>query len=523
MKRMIILINLVLLTLTYSIAQVPNSIAELEYYFDQHVAYGQGEKLTPNDSGKYTLPLSELEPGSHTLYLRAKSNTGAWSVTSKKVFYLAHPANYAISGIEYFIDEFKSPGKGSFIPVNNSDSYVIPISGLGEGLHILYMRLRTVENEWGKLSKKVFYVRENSKTGIDRLEYFYTGAEEFVSSTFSYKVVSNSDAINLNTDVSELSANQEYTIHVTPIDSAGKRGYTESCRFVLIENVAPLANQTNITLDMYAGDSVALLMDTLFNDINLTNGDKLSYEIKPDGSENLMTFTTWKTDSLLWFKPGLVQSGTYNAWLKATDLFGESDSVWFTLSVGQLNHAPHALQSHIYVDVNEGEEVFFNMDTLFNDIDIPVGDSLIYEMVKDVDDIPQFLSWASVHQLSVKPLDGDAGAYTFWLKATDKAGVSDSLQVSLTVDEVTGIGPHNFSQNVKIFPNPSQCCFTISLDVQQPVAYTLHVFNVTGTKILSRDVAQNGYQLDLTELPKGIYGLTILYANKVITKQLILE
>jgi hypothetical protein len=68
-----------------------------------------------------------------------------------------------------------------------------------------------------------------------------------------------------------------------------------------------------------------------------------------------------------------------------------------------------------------------------------------------------------------------------------------------------------------------ECCFTISLDVQQPVSYSLHVFNATGTKILTKDVRKNDFMLDLSGFPNGIYSISIIYENKVITKQIILE
>jgi hypothetical protein len=61
------------------------------------------------------------------------------------------------------------------------------------------------------------------------------------------------------------------------------------------------------------------------------------------------------------------------------------------------------------------------------------------------------------------------------------------------------------------------------LDVQQPVSYSLHVFNATGTKILTKDVRKNDFMLDLSGFPNGIYSISFIYENKVITKQIILE
>jgi hypothetical protein len=118
--------------------------------------------------------------------------------------------------------------------------------------------------------------------------------------------------------------------------------------------------------------------------------------------------------------------------------------------------------------------------------------------------------------------------YGFYSISKDYAGnieIQKSMAEATTiVDVVTSTNRKELERNiVNIYPNPSECCFTISLDVQQPVSYSLHVFNATGTKILTKDVRKNDFMLDLSGFPNGIYSISFIYENKVITKQIILE
>jgi hypothetical protein len=137
-------------------------INQLEYFFDADPGIGKGIKISINpaaDSSEKTavIPVSSLTSGFHTLYIRAKNNTG-YGQTEARTFFI-FPASILNSGpvakMEYFIDT--DPGFGQGTPISaftSGDSVevsrVITLpSNIAIGAHKLYVRSQTSDKRWG--------------------------------------------------------------------------------------------------------------------------------------------------------------------------------------------------------------------------------------------------------------------------------------------------------------------------------------------------------------------------------------
>ena len=141
------------------------NINALEYFFDTDPGAGLGTSIpvtagTSVTVSNFSIPLTGLANGIHRLYLRARSTDGIWSFDNyqplfivKSVAFPGNPGSANITAVEYFFDV--DPGIGSATPItvsspgtNVTASKAIGLSGLGIGLHRLYVRARDAGGRW---------------------------------------------------------------------------------------------------------------------------------------------------------------------------------------------------------------------------------------------------------------------------------------------------------------------------------------------------------------------------------------
>ena len=79
-----------------------------------------------------------------------------------------------------------------------------------------------------------------------------------------------------------------------------------------------------------------------------------------------------------------------------------------------------------------------------------------------------------------------------------------------------------FSQNLLVYPNPSNGRVTLSIDKNFNQAI-VEVFNLHGKKVFNKLLYENYSSLDLQELPKGIYYLSVQIDNKYLNTKLIID
>ncbi len=94
---------------------------------------------------------------------------------------------------------------------------------------------------------------------------------------------------------------------------------------------------------------------------------------------------------------------------------------------------------------------------------------------------------------------------------------------AIKILKTTGIEDFGVSQiNVSVFPNPSTAVFNIRLsEISQDAKW--EVVSVQGAKILTGEIQQNLFTIDLSTQPKGIYYLKIEQEGLQVVRKLVLQ
>lgn len=146
------------------------NITRIEYFFDTDPGFGAGTEipvLTPSpdvNNINHTLSLGSIPDGFHKLFIRAKDENGRWSHAKDKAI-LKQTVNFStvpITYAEYFFDT--DPGRGSGTPIVLPNPSIlidtltlgIDISGLQDGFHQLFVRVKDKNKRWSHSPKRTF-------------------------------------------------------------------------------------------------------------------------------------------------------------------------------------------------------------------------------------------------------------------------------------------------------------------------------------------------------------------------------
>lgn len=116
------------------------------------------------------------------------------------------------------------------------------------------------------------------------------------------------------------------------------------------------------------------------------------------------------------------------------------------------------------------------------------------------------------------------GEYTIEVVDTDGCGpvTSDALTVSYTV----GLDNVNFTDNIKVYPNPTSSKITVEINNIQTDGYTISIFDVTGMQVYSEKIKKEGLikkEIDLSGYAKGIYSIQIIIQDRIMSQKIILQ
>ncbi len=214
-------------------------VARLEYFIDIDPGAGRGLPLAvsadTNTTATHTLPLSGVSAGYHIVYLRVQDAQGRWSQTMPHPFYTLSGKATAAAASEYFIDTDPGYGSATPLPLPGADSsvtFVVPLSGVSTGFHILYVRSTDDAGSWSITQQHFFLVREGSSpVNIVSLEYFFTGNSQ-TSRTLIYTVPNPAPIVDLNftADLSQLEGDREYDMHAIAVAGNGMKSDTVTKR-----------------------------------------------------------------------------------------------------------------------------------------------------------------------------------------------------------------------------------------------------------------------------------------------------
>ncbi|HEY5690159.1 MAG TPA: gliding motility-associated C-terminal domain-containing protein, partial [Cyclobacteriaceae bacterium] len=151
---------------------IQNNIVSMEYFIDGDPGRGSGISIpiTPSVSLDIleNIPTTSLSAGFHLVTVRAQDENGNWSLSESKPFFV-NLSSVAIQNdivaMEYYFDT--DPGHGNGIPIVVTPSVAInmleniPTGSLSNGTHNVFVRAKDVNNEWGLVESKTFFVDDS--------------------------------------------------------------------------------------------------------------------------------------------------------------------------------------------------------------------------------------------------------------------------------------------------------------------------------------------------------------------------
>ena len=149
------------------------TITSAEYFFNEDPGVGNGTALVVNsNSGELTqnfsISTSGLSEGFHSFYIRTLNDfeDGVWGLYSRELLYIKsfNFVGSEVTEAEYFIDSDPGIGNGTSIefddPSLSIQSFVYSTSGSGlsQGVHVFYVRVRNANGVWSLYDSALFTI-----------------------------------------------------------------------------------------------------------------------------------------------------------------------------------------------------------------------------------------------------------------------------------------------------------------------------------------------------------------------------
>jgi len=243
----------------------------------------------------------------------------------------------------------------------------------------------------------------------------------------------------------------------------------------------PISAQVNIELAIHQAEQF---------DINLGNDTSLcaNETLLLDASDNSLTYL-WNTDETTQ-SISINSSGTYFVYALDNNYCSDSDT--------------------ISVIFNQLPEIILCDDT-----------TLCNGEILTIDAGTGFISYEWNNGTTEQTMDVDsAGQYYVIVENESGCYNTDTVHVSYTV--CTGINDL-FITRIKIIPNPNDGKFKIDFGQSMQYSLTLSVYNNFGSLVFKDDFSNHPIELNLEDLPKGVYYINFLSKDIMITKKIIIE
>src|SRR5690606_30612458 len=174
-----IFIYIALLFCLQSYAQ--HNIVAAEYFLGNDPGVGQGTPIEITAGAtietSIEIPVDDLPPGIHKMYIRVKNSNNKWSHYVKKNISVIDDSTYNLEAAEYFFDEDPGLGNGTSIPLTEASTIdtelEIPVTDLEPGPHQLYIRVKNSNDMWSHYLKKPIMVMMINDHEIVEAEYFF--------------------------------------------------------------------------------------------------------------------------------------------------------------------------------------------------------------------------------------------------------------------------------------------------------------------------------------------------------------
>jgi len=227
------------------------------------------------------------------------------------------------------------------------------------------------------------------------------------------------------------------SIIVTATDLAGA---TASETFDLtISNVNDAPVVTVAIADQTTDEDAAFSLDVSGNFADVDLGDALTYTATLANGDPLPAWLSFNAATGTFSgTPANDDVGSLSILVTATDLAGASASDTFDLTVENVNDAPVVIVAIADASIDEDAAFSYDAAANFADDDSIHGDVLSYSAtLANGDPLPSWLSIDPITgEMSGTPTNGDVGAISIIVTATDLAGATASDTFDLTIDNV---------------------------------------------------------------------------------------
>lgn len=224
------------------------NIIEAEYFIDTDPGFGSATPVSVSAGTtidiNFNAATSALPSGGHVLYMRTKDENGVWGFTEARPFYINQPGQVStpppadIDKMEYFLDTDPGHGAATNYPVSSGASFdvnaVFSTSSLPEGFHIVGVRTRNTDGNWGFVEYRPVYVRSSSSVGpptvydVTEMEYYFD-TDPGPGSATPWPAFAQGQSIDLNELISESGALSSglHTLVIRAKNENGEWGFYE--------------------------------------------------------------------------------------------------------------------------------------------------------------------------------------------------------------------------------------------------------------------------------------------------------
>jgi hypothetical protein len=229
-------------------------IVAFEYFFNTDNGVGTYVEIpvASSDSVTFTYPISVtgLTPGFHNLFIRFKDSLNVWSLYEGRVIYVqpivTQTEEARLVAGEYFFDTDPGHGNGtaltSFSPADSIDFMrQIDVTGLSEGFHSLFVRIKDSLNIWSLYEGRIFYIQptivQQEPSRIVAAEYFFE-SDPGVGNGTPMSSFSPADSIQLLQQISTVGLATGYNnLFIRVKDSLGIWSLYEGRQFFICPDV----------------------------------------------------------------------------------------------------------------------------------------------------------------------------------------------------------------------------------------------------------------------------------------------
>jgi hypothetical protein len=494
---------------TYTLNKIINT---LEYFIDLDPGFGNGTPVIITASGSiehdFTVPLTGISEGIHTLYVRAKDNNNRWSNIHSQVFLKTAGVGgiLRIEKLEYFIDEDPGFGIGTDVPLSNianlkqpEVNFVVNLDNTRDGVHILYIRAKDSGGKWSMLFSRPFVRLQGigGNTEVAKLEYFIDTDPGFGLGTDMPITAATSLDKQFSVDLSAVT-NGVHTLYVRTKDNKGKWSSLFIRPFMKImgQGGQPIITQLEYYFD---------------TDPGLGNGTSIA--VTPSASVNIS-----RNVSL-----AALSTGKHRLYIRAKD----GNELWSHIFYDTVHINPTWV---VPVELSQFTVQLVKNNGLLKWVTQSEKNTNVFEIERSIDatkfnkigEVKGFGNSNAVknYTFTDKFLEGNQ-VYYYRLKIVDLDGSS-------TYSEIKSLYLTNEKKfSATIFPNPNDGVFSVilkgSIDTKLPI--NVSIIDLQGKSILSLNnvpiLSDNMFNIDLKDVVSGAYYLVIRNGAQLISQQVV--